>query len=104
MHSVKRFLKRLSATRGPELEQAVIRLVLCLAATVWLHLQYVIFPIRLIALVYIIFSVLVRVSIFRYPGGSTLRRMMAMTLDMLVPCYCMYFTGRDGSPLILIRF
>ena len=104
MHSVKRFLKRLSATRGPELEQAVIRLVLCLAATVWLHLQYVILPIRLIALVYIVFSVLVLISIFRYPGESTLRRMMAMTLDMLVPCYCMYFTGRDGSPLILILF
>jgi two-component system sensor histidine kinase RpfC len=101
---VKRFLKYLSTIRGPELEQGVIRLALCLAATVWLHLQYVIFPIRLIALVYIIFSVLVLISISLSPGENTLRRMMAMTLDMLVPCYCMYFTGRDGSPLILILF
>jgi two-component system sensor histidine kinase RpfC len=102
--SVKRFLKYLSTIRGPELEQGVIRLALCLAATVWLHLQYVIFPIRLISLVYIIFSVLVLISISLSPGENTLRRMMAMTLDMLVPCYCMYFTGRDGSPLILILF
>ncbi|MGZ9135726.1 MAG: ATP-binding protein, partial [Candidatus Deferrimicrobiaceae bacterium] len=32
------------------------------------------------------------------------RRMMAMTLDMLVPTYCMHFTGRNGSPLVLILF
>ncbi|MDD5761093.1 MAG: ATP-binding protein [bacterium] len=58
----------------------------------------------MIALVYIVFSVVVLVSVLLYPMANTVRRMMAMTLDMLVPCYCMYFTGRYGSPLILILF
>ncbi|HWS15223.1 MAG TPA: ATP-binding protein [Candidatus Methylomirabilis sp.] len=59
---------------------------------------------RVIALVYIVFSVLVLISIFLYPGASTVRRMMAMTLDMLTPCVVMRFTDRYGSPLILILF
>ncbi|MBP2676247.1 MAG: signal transduction histidine kinase, partial [Deltaproteobacteria bacterium] len=100
----KRVLRRLSTARGPELEQGVIRLVLCLAAVVWLHLQYVVLPVRLIALAYIVFSILVLITILLYPGANTFRRMLAMTLDMLVPCYCMYFTDRNGSPLILILF
>lgn len=102
--SVKRFLKYLSTIRGPELEQGIIRLVLCLAAAGWVHYAYVVPQVRLIALVYIVFSVLVLISIFRYPGPNTLRRMTAMTLDMLVPTYCMLFTGRYGSPLVLILF
>lgn len=104
MHSVKRFLKFLSTIRGPELEQGIIRLTLCLAATVWLYLQYVALPVRLIALLYIGFSLLVLVSIFLYPGANTIRRMMAMTLDMLAPCVVMRFSGRYGSPLVLILF
>jgi two-component system sensor histidine kinase RpfC len=101
---VKRFLEFLSTIRGPELEQGIIRLALCLAATVWLHLQYVILPVRLIALVYIVFSVLVLISIFLYPGANTIRRMMAMTLDMLAPCVVMRFSGRYGAPLVLVLF
>ncbi|MFA5806853.1 MAG: ATP-binding protein [bacterium] len=102
--SVKRFLKFLSTIRGPELEQGIIRLVLCLAAAGWVHYQYVVLQVRLIALVYIVFSVAVLVSILLYPGANTVRRMVAMTLDMLVPTYCMHFTGKDGSPLFLILF
>ena len=102
--SVKRFLKFLSTIRGPELEQGIIRLVLCIAAAGWVHYKYVVPQVRLIALVYIVFSVAVLVSILLYPGANTARRMVAMTLDMLVPTYCMLFTGRYGSPLILILF
>ncbi len=101
---MKRFLKRLSTTRGPELEQGIIRLALCLAATVWLHIQYVPLPVRVIALVYIGFSLLVLASIVLSPGANTIRRMMAMTLDMLAPCVVMRFSDRSGSPLILVLF
>ena len=102
--SVKRFLKRLSTIKSPELDQGIIRLILCIAAAGWVHYQFVVDQVRMIALVYIIFSVGVLVSIFLYPGANTIRRMMAMTLDMLVPIYCMQFTGRYGSPLVLILF
>ena len=98
----KRVLRRLSTARGPELEQGVIRLLLCVAAAGWVHYQYVVFQVRLIALVYIVFSVAVLVSILLYPAANTVRRMVAMTLDMLVPCYCMHYTDRYGAPLILI--
>ena len=101
---VNRFLKYLSTIRGPELEQGIIRLALCLAAAAWVHYADVVFQVRLIALVYIVFSILVLVSLLLYPGVYEGRRMMAMTLDMLVPCYCMYFTGRNGAPLVLILF
>ena len=104
LRPVNRFLKFLSTIRGPDLEQGIIRLALCIAAAGWVHYQDVVFQVRLIALVYIVFSVSVLVSLFSHPGANTVRRMMAMTLDMLVPCYCMYFTGREGSPLILILF
>lgn len=104
MRSVKRFLKNLSMSRGPELEQGIIRLVLCLAVTVWVHIQYVPLPVRLVARIYIVFSVAVLVSIFLYPGANTFRRMMAMTLDMLAPCFVMRFSGRFGPPLVLILF
>ncbi|HSE14331.1 MAG TPA: ATP-binding protein [Candidatus Deferrimicrobium sp.] len=94
----------LSKIRGPELEQAVIRLVLCIAAAGWVHYKYVVYQVRLIALLYIVFSVAVLVSIFLSHRANTFRRMMAMTLDMLVPIYCMHYTDRYGSPLVLILF
>ena len=96
--------KYLSTIRGPELEQAVIRLVLCVAAAGWVHYQFVVDQVRLIAILYIVFSVALLVSILLSPGANTYRRMLAMTLDMLVPTYCMHFTGRYGSPLVLILF
>jgi two-component system sensor histidine kinase RpfC len=101
---VKRFLKTLSTVRGPELEQGVIRLALCLAATIWVHVQYLPPPVRWIGLIYIVFSLGVLVSIFLQPGANTFRRMMAMTLDMLVPCFAMRFSDRFGAPLVLILF
>jgi len=100
----KRVLKSFSTARGPELEQGAIRLLLCLAAAGWVHYQYVVLQVRVIALVYIVFSIVVLVSILLYPGANTVRRMVAMTLDMLVPCYCMHYTDRYGSPLVLILF
>jgi two-component system sensor histidine kinase RpfC len=100
----KRFLKCLSTARGPELEQGAIRLLLCLAVVVWVHYNSVALPVRVIALVYIVFSILVLITIFLYPGANTIRRMVAMTLDMLVPCYGMHFSDRYGSPLVLILF
>ena len=104
MSYAKSFLKRLSTARGPELEQGIIRLVLCLAAAGWVHYKYVVPQVRLIALVYIVFSVAVLVSILLYPGANTVRRMMAMTLDMLAPCFAMRFSDRYGAPLVLILF
>jgi len=98
------FLKYVPTIRGPELEQGVIRLVLCTAAAAWVHYADVVFQVRLIALVYIVFSVLVLVSLLLYPEANAGRRLMAMTLDMLVPCYCMLFTDRFGAPLVLILF
>ncbi len=100
----KRVLRRLSAASGPELEQGVIRLLLCIAAAGWVHYQYVALQVRLIALCYIVFSVAVLVTILLHPQANTYRRMVAMTLDMLVPCYCMHYTDRYGAPLILILF
>jgi two-component system sensor histidine kinase RpfC len=97
-------LRRLSAASGPELEQGAIRLLLCLAAAGWVHYQYVVLQVRLIALSYIVFSVVLLVSILLHPEANTVRRMVAMTLDMLVPCYCMHYTDRYGAPLILILF
>ena len=104
MTPVMRLREILSTVRGPELEQGVIRLLLCLAAAVWVHLHYVPLPVRAVALVYIVFSLLVLGSIFRYPRASTPRRVMAMTLDMLVPCFAMRYSDRYGSPLVLILF
>jgi two-component system sensor histidine kinase RpfC len=101
---VKRLRGILAAARGPELEQAAIRLILCVCAAVWVHYQFVAYPVRVIALVYIVFSIGVLVSILRYPMASNTRRMLAMTLDMLVPCVAMRFSGRYGAPLILILF
>jgi len=104
MSYAKHLLGRFMMARGPELEQGAIRLLLCIAAAAWVHYQYVVLQVRLIALVYIVFSIGVLVSILLYPAANTVRRMMAMTLDMLVPCYCMHFTGRYGAPLVLILF
>ncbi len=94
----------LAAARGPELEQGAIRLLLCVCATIWVHYNFVAYPVRVIGVVYIVFSIGVLVSIFRYPHPSTTRRMLAMTLVMLVPCFAMRFSGRYGAPLVLILF
>jgi two-component system sensor histidine kinase RpfC len=101
---MKRFRLTLSAARGPELEQAAIRLLLNICAIIWVHYAFVAYPVRVIAVVYIVFSIAVLLSLFYFPRASTVRRMLAMTLDMLVPCFAMRFSGRYGAPLVLILF
>ncbi|MCL5966287.1 MAG: ATP-binding protein, partial [Deltaproteobacteria bacterium] len=93
------------ATRGPERDQAYIRLFLCALATVYVYTHPSTQSEALwIGISYTFFSIVVLASTFTQPGKSWLRRIGGLTLDTIVPCYAMYFSDRAGAPLVLILF
>ncbi len=107
--SVKAGLKRAweytRSTNGPERDQAYIRFVLTLVYNIYLFRHNDI-PAEVLwaAGSYNFFSTVMLASTFIQPGKSNLRRAAGLTLDTIIICYCMYLSGKAGSPLVLVLF
>jgi two-component system sensor histidine kinase RpfC len=91
---------------NPEKEQAVLRF--SIAIIVWFYMffftshgAFSTVTIRLI-LVFIVFSAIILLSTFVYPGMSPARRVVGMVADMSTTSYAMYLSDASGAPLYII--
>ena len=93
------------ATNGPERDQGYIRFILTLVFNIYLFRHpSVPSPVLWVAGTYNFYSTVMLVSTFIQPGKSILRRVSGLTLDTIIICYCMYLSGKAGSPLVLVLF
>lgn len=104
--SVKRYLKRLSATRGPERDQAVIRFIIIL----FIHLFLRSYPedvsprsLYWVTTASLVYSVVVLYSVIASPGKSNLRRFGSLHFDIGIPSYIMCVTGPETAWLYLVN-
>lgn len=104
--SVKRFLNRLSTTRGPERDQAVIRLAIILL----IHFFLRAYPedvsprfLYWVTLASLFYSIVVLYSTVVSPGKSLLRRFGSLHFDIGIPSYIMCVTGPETAWLYLVN-
>jgi two-component system sensor histidine kinase RpfC len=106
LNSVKRFLKRLSATRGPERDQAVIRL----AIMMFIHFFLRSYPedvsprsLYWVTMASLVYSIVVLYSTVVSPGKSNLRRFGSLHFDIGIPSYIMCVTGPETAWMYLVN-
>jgi two-component system sensor histidine kinase RpfC len=104
--SVKWFLKQLSTTRGPERDQAVIRL----AIIALIHFFLRSYPedvsprsLYWVTSASLVYSIVVLYSTIVSPGKSNLRRFGSLHFDIGVPSYIMCVTGPETAWLYLVN-
>ncbi|WP_330894183.1 ATP-binding protein [Candidatus Deferrimicrobium sp.] len=103
---MKSFLKRLSATRGPERDQAVIRF----ATILFIHFFLLRYPedvspryLFWVTSASLFYSIVVLYSTIVEPGKSFLRRFGSLHFDIGVPSYIMCVTGSETAWLYLVN-
>src|SRR5690348_15436182 len=95
--------------RRPELEQALIRVVIALIVMVYLF-WYALrqpsgtlstnFQVLAVSVAFFIFSVALAIRVLQVPGISVPRRYLAMVADNLVTTYCLMNMGEGGAVVI----
>ena len=103
---MNRILKRLSEARGPERDQAIIRLIIM----IFIHFFLRSYPedasamsLYWVTTASLAYSIIVFYSMIVSPGKSILRRFGSLHFDIGVPSYIMCVTGPETAWLYLVN-